>query len=122
VRVEGVFAGEIQTKGTVHVMDGAQVDAKIRAAFVLISGSFQGEIRCEQRVDLLPRARVSGEIYTRGFTCQEGARLDARVQMSGGAEAETPRAGRTARTATIDEPLTSRAAAAAAANSRSIDE
>jgi cytoskeletal protein CcmA (bactofilin family) len=93
VRVEGVFAGEIQAKGTVHVSEGAEVDAKIRAAFVVVSGNFRGEIRCEQRVDLLPRSRVNGEVITKVLSVQEGAILDGRVQMTGGIDAELPRAG-----------------------------
>lgn len=97
VRIEGTFSGEVQTKATVHIVEGAQVDAKIRAAFVVVAGSFQGEIRCEQRVDLLPRSRVSGEIYTKAFTVQEGAKLDGRVQMTGGLEAEPARPARGAR-------------------------
>jgi cytoskeletal protein CcmA (bactofilin family) len=83
VRIDGIFSGEIQSKATVHVAEGAQVDAKIKAAFVVIAGTFQGEIRCEQRVDLLPRSKVSGEINTKVFVVNEGATLDAAVQMTG---------------------------------------
>ena len=81
-RIDGIFSGEIQAKGTVHVSDGAEVDAKIHAAFVVISGTFRGEIRCEQRVDLLPKSRVSGEVITKVLSIQEGATLDGSVQMT----------------------------------------
>ncbi len=121
VRIEGNFAGEIQAKGTVHVTDGALVDAKVRAAFVVVSGSFQGEIRCEQRVDLLPRSRVNGEVITKVLVVQEGAKLDGRVQMTGGLEAEGQRpAARSARTGAEQELATAgiRPAGSAAANSR----
>lgn len=87
VRVDGIFTGEIHSKATVHVAEGAQVDAKIRAAFVVVAGSFQGEIRCDQRTDLLPRSRVNGEIITKVFTVHEGATFDGTVQMTG----ENPR-------------------------------
>ena len=86
VRIDGVFSGEIQAKGTVHVADGAQVDAKVRGAFVVISGNFRGEIRCDQKVELLPRSRVNGEVITRILSVQEGAILDGRVQMTGSTE------------------------------------
>ena len=65
VRVDGNFSGEIQSKATVHIAEGAQVDAKIRAAFVVVAGNFRGEVRCDQRVDLLPRSRVNGEVITK---------------------------------------------------------
>lgn len=128
VRIEGMFSGEIQAKGTVHVADGAQVDAKVRAAYVVISGNFRGEVRCEQKVDLLPRSRVSGEIITRTLSIQEGAILDGRVQMTSSGEAERERAqGRPTRAAVAEaEPQADRrdrtAAAINANNSRPADE
>jgi cytoskeletal protein CcmA (bactofilin family) len=116
VRVDGIFSGELQAKGTVHVADGAQVDAKIRAAYVVISGNFRGEVRCEQKTELLPRSRVSGEIMTRILSIQEGAILDGRVQMTGGAEGERERPGRQPRAASgesdVQERRQDRAAAA----------
>src|SRR5579883_741141 len=38
VRVEGQFSGEIDATDTVYVAEGAMVDAKIRAAFVVLAG------------------------------------------------------------------------------------
>jgi cytoskeletal protein CcmA (bactofilin family) len=102
VRIEGNFSGEIRSKGTVHVSEGAQVDAKVRAAFVVVSGNFRGEIRCEQRVDLMPRSRVTGEVITKVLSVHEGAILDGRVQMTAGSgegtetQAATGRASRAA--------------------------
>ncbi len=88
VRVDGTFSGEIRAKGTVHVSEGAQVDAKVRAQFVVISGTFKGEMRCDQRVDLLPHSRVSGELTTKVLIVQEGAVLDSKVQMTGLADSD----------------------------------
>jgi cytoskeletal protein CcmA (bactofilin family) len=90
VRIDGMFSGEVVAKGTVHVSEGAQVDAKIKAAFVVIGGNFRGEIRCEHRVDLLPRSRTNGEVVSRVLNVHEGAVLDGRVQMSGEGEAAAP--------------------------------
>ena len=106
VRIDGNFSGEVQTKGTVHVADGAQVDAKVRAGFVVVSGNFCGEIRCDQRVELLPRSRVNGEVITKVLTIQEGAILDGRVQMTGGTDVvveSSPRGARAARGSAEDD-------------------
>ncbi|HLF77177.1 MAG TPA: polymer-forming cytoskeletal protein [Dehalococcoidia bacterium] len=92
VRVDGTFSGEIESKGTVHVAEGAQIDAKVRASYVVISGEFRGEIRCEQRTELMPRSRVSGEVYTKVLSVHEGATLDGAVKMSGGIDADSRRA------------------------------
>ncbi len=82
VRIDGHFSGEIDAKGTVQIAEGADVDAKVHAAFVVISGSFKGEIKCDQRVELMPRSKVSGEIITKILSIHEGATLDGGVQMT----------------------------------------
>ena len=82
VRIDGTFSGEVDTKGTVHVSEGADVDAKIHATFVIISGNFKGEIRCDQRTEMMPRGKVTGEIITKALSIHEGATLDGNVQMT----------------------------------------
>jgi cytoskeletal protein CcmA (bactofilin family) len=82
VRIDGHFTGDIDAKGTVQIMEGADVDAKIHAAFVVVSGNYKGEIRCDQRVELMPRSRVTGEIVTKVLSVHEGATLDGGVQMT----------------------------------------
>ena len=91
VRVDGTFSGEIDTKGTVHVSEGADIDAKIHAAFVVIAGNFRGEIRCDQRTELMPRGKVTGEITTKSLSVHEGATLDGNVHMTseGGASSRS---------------------------------
>jgi cytoskeletal protein CcmA (bactofilin family) len=110
VRVDGIFAGEIDTKGTVHVAEGAQVDAKLRAGYVVISGEFRGEIRCEQRVDLMPRSRVNGEVITKVLSVHEGATLDGSVNMSGGIDIDSRRTSRLARNGTEERGVAAAAA------------
>ena len=81
-RIDGVFSGEIDAKGTVHVSEGAEVDAKIHAAFVVVSGSFKGEIRADRKAELMPTSRVTGEVVAKALSVHEGATLDGTVQMT----------------------------------------
>ena len=92
-RIDGVFSGEIDAKGTVYVSEGAEVDAKIHAAFVVVSGSFKGEIRAERKAELMPTSRVSGEVMAKALSIHEGAILDGTVQMT----SDTVRATATSR-------------------------
>jgi cytoskeletal protein CcmA (bactofilin family) len=81
VRIEGQVSGEIIAKGTVHIADGARVDAKVRAAFVIVNGAFKGEVRCTERLELMPKSRVEGEIVTKVLNVHEGAIVDGSIQM-----------------------------------------
>ena len=82
VRIEGQLSGEVNAKGTVHISESARVDAKINAAFVVVSGAFKGELRCSERLELLPKSRVEGQIVTKVLNVHEGATVDGTIQMT----------------------------------------
>jgi cytoskeletal protein CcmA (bactofilin family) len=82
VRIEGHLTGEVNAKGTIHIAEGAQVEAKLRAAYVVISGAFKGEVRCDERLELMPKSRVEGEMVTKVLNVHEGAIVDGSIQMA----------------------------------------
>jgi cytoskeletal protein CcmA (bactofilin family) len=96
VRIEGQLSGEVNAKGTVHISEGARVEAKIRASFVIVSGAFKGEVRCSERLELLPKSRLEGQIVTKVLNVHEGAVLDGSIQMT--AEREPATTARTRET------------------------
>ena len=83
VRVEGHLSGEIEAGDTVHVAESARVDAKVQAAFVVIAGTFQGEVQCSERLELMPTSRINGELTTKSLMIHEGAFIDGQIHMSG---------------------------------------
>lgn len=82
VRIDGVFSGDIDAKGTIHVSEGAEVDAKVHAAFIVVAGTFRGEIRAEEKTELLPKSKISGEVITKALSVHEGATIDGTIQMT----------------------------------------
>lgn len=82
IRLEGKFQGEVTTKGTLHVVPQANVQARVEAAYVVIGGTFKGEVQCERRVDLLSDCRATGTIVTAGMTVEDGAIFDGNVVMT----------------------------------------
>ena len=82
VRIDGQVTGEVEAKGTIHISEGAQVDAKLKAAFVVIAGSFRGEVKALERIELLPKSKVQGELETKSLSVQDGAIFDGSIRMS----------------------------------------
>lgn len=82
VRIDGVFSGDIDAKGTIHVSEGAEVDAKVHGTFIVVSGTFRGEIRAEEKTELMPKSKVSGEVFTKALSVHEGAIIDGTLQMT----------------------------------------
>jgi cytoskeletal protein CcmA (bactofilin family) len=111
VRIDGQVNGEINAKDTVHISEGARVDAKIQAAYVVVAGTFQGQMRCKERLELMPKSKVRGEIATKLLTVHEGAFIDGHLQMTeeGAPAAATPRAASAGRSGgkSSSEPVVS---------------
>jgi cytoskeletal protein CcmA (bactofilin family) len=97
VRIDGQVSGDIEAKGTIHISEGAQVEAKVRAAYVVICGSFKGEVRCSERLELLPKSKVQGEIVARVLNVHEGATVDGGIRMSTDKAADGKEEGEPAR-------------------------
>jgi cytoskeletal protein CcmA (bactofilin family) len=81
VRLDGKVSGEVKAAGTVHITDGAQVNAVVQARFVVVAGSFDGQLYCSERLELLPSSRVKGSITTPQISVGEGAFIDGEIHM-----------------------------------------
>jgi len=82
VRIDGQFSGEVEAQDTVHIAEAARVDAKISATYVVVAGSFQGEMHCRERLELLPKSRTRGQLSTKLLIVHEGAFIDGQLHMS----------------------------------------
>ncbi len=81
VRIDGTLSGEIEAGSTVHISEKAKVEGKVRAAFVVIAGAFEGQVHCAERLELLPASRVKGEFAAKSLMVQEGAFVDGQIHM-----------------------------------------
>ena len=81
-RIAGHVSGQVTAKGTVHIVEGARVDAKVRARFIVVSGNVKGEIHCDERLELMPEGRVEGVIVTKMLKVHDGAVIDVSIKMS----------------------------------------
>lgn len=81
VRVEGVVQGEIDTAATLVIAQEARVMGTIRARNVLIGGEVEGDVLCEERLEVLPGGSARGQINSGTLVVHEGAYIDSRFQM-----------------------------------------
>ncbi|HEX2171595.1 MAG TPA: polymer-forming cytoskeletal protein [Dehalococcoidia bacterium] len=80
VRIDGQLTGNVDARDTVHISEEAQVDASIKAGFVVIAGTFSGQVQCD-RLELLPTSQIRGDLSTRSLMIQEGAFIDGQIHM-----------------------------------------
>ncbi len=103
VRVLGTLRGGIASQRAVRIEAGAQVEAEITAAEVVIAGSFRGNLTCHQRAEITATGRVHGTLATGTLLLHEGGFFAGTLHMQppaaeaapgGAAEASRPRRAR----------------------------
>lgn len=83
LRIEGQVKGTIACRGTLHIAQGANVNASIEAENISVAGELDGEVSCRGKLLLLPSGRVRGKINTRTLIVHEGAFYEGELEMSG---------------------------------------
>ncbi|MEP6742823.1 MAG: polymer-forming cytoskeletal protein [bacterium] len=82
VRVNGHIAGTVYSeRGTMIVDDLARVDANIQVAVAVINGTVNGDIVAQQKVEIGPRAKIYGNIWTRSIAIRDGAVFEGVCNM-----------------------------------------
>jgi cytoskeletal protein CcmA (bactofilin family) len=73
VRIEGAFDGQITSKGTLHVAEGAKVAANIEASNVKVEGECKGNLLVSEKLHLLATAKMEGDLRTNRLEINDGA-------------------------------------------------
>jgi cytoskeletal protein CcmA (bactofilin family) len=84
VRIDGQFKGEIKSDDTLVIGDGAEVNAEIECATVIVRGGVvNGNIRAKDALELHAPGKLVGNIHSpsifidRGVEFQGSCRMDA---------------------------------------------
>jgi cytoskeletal protein CcmA (bactofilin family) len=85
VRIDGRLEGEIFTKDTLVIGEGAQVTAAIHAGVVVIGGTVHGNVTAERKIEINPTGRLYGNISTPSLVIQEGVVFEGSCTMGRGA-------------------------------------
>lgn len=81
IRIDGKVEGEVTHKGDVIIGETGHVAANISARNVAVGGSVQGNIEAAGKLELLPTARVAGDVKVGSLVISEGAVFRGRSEM-----------------------------------------
>jgi cytoskeletal protein CcmA (bactofilin family) len=83
LRVDGHVRGHIHSANgaaaTLVVSEKAVVDGEIRVSHVVVDGSVNGPIYASEYLELLPNAKVTGDLNYKTLEMQVGATVDGRL-------------------------------------------
>lgn len=89
-RIDCAVKGTLLSDQTLILAENATVEGQIEGNQVIISGKFDGTIRARGRVEIKPKAIVTGEIYTPCLIIEPGAVFDGQCHMLAATQAAKP--------------------------------
>jgi len=81
VRIDGKFSGQIVTKDTLVIGDGARVNAEIQAGTVIINGQVEGNVRATAIIEVHQPGRVKGNLETPALAMDRGVIFEGTCKM-----------------------------------------
>jgi cytoskeletal protein CcmA (bactofilin family) len=88
LRIEGRVTGSVLCDGVIHVAEGAEVDANVEAAGIVVAGSLSGTIVCHGRLEIRSTGSVRGSVETGRLIVVEGAVYEGQLRMDATIEDE----------------------------------
>jgi cytoskeletal protein CcmA (bactofilin family) len=81
IYIRGRVHGSVVAKDTIFIAEEAVVDAGLTASSVIVAGRVNGTIRCQERFEVLPQGRLTGDIQAPTLVIHEGANVTGQFHM-----------------------------------------
>ncbi|SBV36910.1 Integral membrane protein CcmA involved in cell shape determination [uncultured Stenotrophomonas sp.] len=82
-RIEGKVVAEDGARATLTLAEQGHIEGEVRASVVVVSGSLDGDVHADERVELAPTARVNGNVHYQVVEMSAGAQLNGRLLHTG---------------------------------------
>lgn len=86
VRIDGSVEGEIVCSATAVVGQTGNISAQIKAVNATIAGVVKGNVEIAERLELLPTAKLYGDIKVGALVIGEGAVFKGACEMTQGSQ------------------------------------
>ncbi len=83
IRIDGDFEGEILSQGDVIIGGEAQLKARVAGRNVTLGGRVEGDVRAENKLEILNKGELFGNIHTGTLAIEEGGYFTGLCNMTG---------------------------------------
>ena len=80
LRIDGIVTGTIQADQVI-LSETAAIKGDIIAKRIIVSGMVEGTLRAPDRVEILPKGKVKGQIITNKLLVVEGGVFNGQIDM-----------------------------------------
>jgi len=85
VRIDGNFEGQIRSKGSLTISEGAKVVANVEAGSVKLEGECKGNLFASEKLQLMSTAKMEGDIRATRLEIADGAIFIGNVSVGSAA-------------------------------------
>lgn len=82
LRIDGSFEGEIDSQGTLFVGKSGIVKAEIHVGNIIVEGKIEGNVTCDDKIELRSTAKMFGDIQAARLTIAEGVNIVGKCSVS----------------------------------------
>jgi cytoskeletal protein CcmA (bactofilin family) len=82
LRIDGNFEGEIDSQGTLFIGKSGATKAEIHVGNIIVEGKSEGNITCEDKIELRATAKIYGDITAARLTIAEGVNIIGKCSVS----------------------------------------
>ncbi len=75
IRVEGEIRGKIEAGGDFLVGKSGKIASDVKAQKIVIAGQIEGDIKAEEKIELLAGGVLKGDLVTKILKIEEGAKF-----------------------------------------------
>lgn len=83
LRIDGELIGTLHCKGRLIIGSSGKIDGEVSCNNAIIEGSFNGELKVSELLNVKETAKISGNIHTGKLLVQAGANFNVNCDMGG---------------------------------------
>lgn len=89
LRIEGQLHGNVAGHGTITIAEQGEVHGNVEGRLVVVMGRVEGNVKGVEKVEVLEKATVKGDVTSARISVEEGASVSGKFDTSP-REGETP--------------------------------
>ncbi|MCR8924398.1 polymer-forming cytoskeletal protein [Dasania sp. GY-MA-18] len=94
LEIQGIVRGNImakdQSKATVRVVEGGQIEGEIHAPHVIVNGLVKGDIHSAEHIELAAKAQIQGNVHYQLIEMVKGAQVNGSLLYAAAKSVATP--------------------------------
>jgi cytoskeletal protein CcmA (bactofilin family) len=83
ILINGEVNGDIDIRASVHVGGTGRIKGTIKAANVTVEGRVEGNIKAEDKIELMDNANITADMECKHLAVADGAFYEGKVHMEG---------------------------------------